>query len=88
MNFSSHRLNSLSDIIPIKKTMGESEFKAFSFRVYKRLAKMKEGDKFNIEKKVSEENRDLFIKVACCYIYDFPGFMIFNEEFTQLICKK
>lgn len=88
MNFSSHRINYPSDILPLINEMGKQQFNAFAFQVYKRLAKMKQGETFSIEKKVSEENRALFIKIACCYIFDFPGFMIFNEKFTLLTCQK
>ena len=35
-----------------------------------------------ITKKVAEENREMFVKIACCYIIDHQTFHQFNDTFT------
>ena len=84
MNFSSFRLIAPSDIEPYKQSMTEEKFFAYARRIYERLANIRPGEEFNIEKKVSAPNRELFIKIACLYIHDFPGYAIFNNTFTVI----
>ena len=86
MNFSTYRLTSLDQLEPYKEKLTPGGFFQFARRVYDRLFAMKPGETFDIEKKVSEENRDLFIKIACCYIIDGHSHILFNDTFTILKC--
>jgi hypothetical protein len=82
MNLSHHRLTDLSQLQPFKEKKGEQQFYKYAFAVYKRLFLMNPGDTYDITKKVAEENREMFIKIACCYIIDHQTPHHFNESFT------
>lgn len=84
MNYSVYRLTDLSQLKPFENQMGEKQFYEYAIGIYKYFAKMEPGTKFDITKKVSKENIDKFIKIACLYFSDFPGQIIFNESFTQI----
>ena len=74
-----------------KEKLGELKLLEYMNRVYKLFIKMKPGSFFSIEKKVAEENRDLFIKMCCMFIdetYHSPpsmeGYYELNSDCTLL----
>lgn len=82
MNLSPYRLTDLSELNPFKEKMGEAQFYSYAKSVYERLFSMKPGETFDITKKVAEENHDMFVKIACCYIIDQQTPTLFNDSFT------
>ncbi|WP_352422244.1 hypothetical protein [Proteiniphilum sp.] len=82
MDLSHYRLTDLSQLDSFKEKMGERKFYDYAFSVYGRLFNMKPGETFDITKKVSEENREMFIKIACSYIIDQQTPTHFNDTFT------
>lgn len=84
MNLSEYRLADLSHLVPFKEKMGEEKYFKYAISVYKQLARLDPGDKFNIPRYVKEKNQELFIKIACAYVVDFPGTMVFNDDFTEI----
>ena len=73
-----------------KEKLGQSNLIEFMNRVYNLFIKMKPDSFFSIEKNVSEDNRDLFIKLCCMFIdesYHSPpssGFYELNSDCTIL----
>lgn len=43
---------------------------------------MKPGESFDVDDVVIEENRDLFIKILCFFIMDYPSRYLFNNTYT------
>lgn len=82
MDLSRYRLTDPSQLDPFKAKMGERQFYNYAIAVYKRLFAMKPGEAYDITKKVAEENWEMFIKIACCYMVDHQTFHLFNDAFT------
>ena len=85
MDFSEYRLKHPSEIDQYKNQMGEKEFYSYAISIYKHLANMIRDAKFDIAKKVSKKNLEMFIKIICLYMIDFPGQLQINETFTEII---
>lgn len=84
MDYSSFRLQDPAEIEPFKSKLGDKEFYKYAIGIYKYIAKMLYGTKFDIEKGVADHNKEIFIKIACLYWIDFPGQIQFNETFTEI----
>jgi len=82
MDLSRYRFTDHSELHPFIEKMGETQFFNYARSVYERLFNMKSGETFDITKKVAEENREMFVKIACCYIIDHQTFHQFNDTFT------
>lgn len=82
MDLSPFRLTDFSELNPFKEKMGETQFYSYAKSVYERLFSMKPGETFDITKKVAEENREMFIKIACSYMIDQQTPTHFNDTFT------
>lgn len=85
MDLSEYRLKHPSEIEQYKNQMGEKEFYKYAISIYKHLANMIRDTKFDITKKVSKENHEMFIKIICLYMMDFPGQLQINETFTEIL---
>lgn len=71
--------------------MGIKEYMRFQEKVYYRFYYMQPGEVFNIEKKVREENRDLFIKLVCSFIGTpemNPRYCVLSDDYTLLFCPE
>ncbi len=84
MDLSRYRLTDLSQLDPFKEQMGEKQYYEYAFSVYRQLARLEPGNKFSITKYVKEKNMDLFVKIVCMYMIDFPGQVVFNDDFTEI----
>lgn len=84
MNLSEYRLDDLSHLEPFKEQMGEEKYFKYAISVYKQLARLAPGERFNIPRYVRSKNQELFIKIACAYMVDFPGTAVFNDDFTEI----
>lgn len=74
-----------------KEKLGKHKLLEFTDRVYKLFINMKPGSFFSIEKNVTEENRDLFIKIICMFIdeayhspFSVEGYYELNSDCTVL----
>lgn len=83
-DYSSSKLIDESQLYPYLVKMGQKEYRAYMLRVFKRMQDMKPGESFDIDNRVSEDNRDMFIKMLCLFIWMWPtsGEYLFNENFT------
>lgn len=69
--------------------MGHKPFIEYLNKVYVRLSDMNIGDSFMIDKHVSEDTRDLFIKCACDFMDQISklnkpqGFDEYKYDFTD-----
>lgn len=84
MNFSEYRLTDPSQINDLKAEMGDKSFFDYGISIYKYLAGLKPGQKFDICKRVDKKNVGKFVKIICLYMIDFPGFLQVNDEFTEI----
>lgn len=80
--YAAYRISHPSEIDPIKEKMGAKKFYEYAIGIYKYFADMKRGEQFVVSKLVAQENIEKFIKIACLYAMDFPGYIQFNENFT------
>lgn len=89
-DYSSSKLIDESQLYPYLVEMGQKEYRAYMLRVFKRMQDMKPGDSFDVDVRVSEENRDMFIKMLCLFIWIWPtsGEYLFNETFTVFSRRK
>lgn len=87
MNLSIHRLNDLSELEPFKDSMGWNNFYKYSIKVYRLLASLEDGQRLYYQRFVKKKNIPLFIKVVCLYIHDFPGQVLFSDDFNYIIKK-
>jgi len=91
-NYSQHALIGRDWHVPYMSRMGKDEFFSYVDRVYRLLRSMKPGNRLSIEKNVTPENIDLFIKVVCMYISeqtprsDFD--ISFSNDCSQIICSE
>lgn len=85
MNLSHHRLTDLSELEPYKASMGWDAFYLYAIGVYKQLVDLEVGQRFNIIRNVKGKNIPLFIKIVCLYAHDFPGHILFNDNFNYVI---
>lgn len=84
MDLSRYRLTDFSQLDSFKEKMGEKQYFRYAFSVYRQLARLEPGKKFNIVKYVKEINLELFVKIACAYMIDFPGQAVFNDDFNEI----
>lgn len=87
INYSSHRMTNYDWIRTYSSSLGMSSFSLFRDRVYSRLMKLQSGEVYDLKQKVSEANRDLFIKCACLFISEGNSDYSFSDDYT-LIYKK
>lgn len=83
-DLSSFRLTSMSELEPFKEKMGQRAFFRYSIRVYEQLYQIPPDRPFIVNHYVKRQNQDLFIKIACVFMIDYPGFIQFNNDFTQI----
>lgn len=90
-DYTSHLLKNWDWWELYKEKIGERKLVEFMNKVYKLFVNMKPGSFFSIEKNVTEENRDLFIKMCCMFIdetYHSPpsmlGYYELNSDCTLL----
>jgi len=68
-----------------EREMGEDVFRRYVNRVWGVLLALPIDGKFFIEKMVEPENYEMFVKVACLFMFeDKTGWFEFNEEFTVI----
>lgn len=73
------------DWIQVYKTrMGKEAFQQYVNDVYRLLLTMLPGKPFNIEEKVREENRELFIKIVCMFISEGNGNYGFSDDYKKV----
>lgn len=89
VNYSHHRLNSDSQLIPYLSKMGEKSFWSYAERLYRKITMMHPGESFVIDDIVIEENRDLLIKLLCSFMNGgvAQGYY-FNATFTEFCRAK
>lgn len=85
MDFSHHRLKNDEELLAYREKMGAGAFWNYLNRILKRISEMRPGEVFLIDKKVKEENRDLFIK-SVCFFYEngYIQYTHFNDSFTEI----
>lgn len=75
-----------------EKLMGEHKLNTYISRVYSTLWNMKPGERFEIDKRVKEENFELFIKTACWFMDDYfkgnPNDNFFFSEDYSIIYRR
>lgn len=84
IDYSQHRPNDFNWVNTYISDMGKQNFHTFLNRVFGRLMKMQVGETYDLTKKVSAENRDLFIKVACYYIQCGNIDYYFSNDYTVI----
>lgn len=88
MSYSHLRLNNESELNPFIQRLGKKEFKKYLERVYSKIIRMKSGERFRIDDLVIEENRELFIKLLCLFIWMHgTNTFIFSNDYQYFIRK-
>lgn len=88
MDYSHLRLNNESELKPFLVEMGKKEFDKYLERVYGKIMRMKSGERFRIDDLVIEENRELFIKLLCLFIWMHgTETFIFSNDYQYFIRK-
>jgi hypothetical protein len=86
-NYTHHLLHDWDWYKTYQSLLGKDKYQEYFNRVYAMLFEIPEEKFFDIEKNVSEENRDLFIKICCLFVLEqrryIGDFWTFNETFTQ-----
>ena len=90
INYSHHRLENWDWVDKYIEIHGWEEYINFTNKVYNRLVNLQPGKKFDITEKVSEKNRDFFIKIACQFILEQlemfkDGNYHFSDDYTKII---
>jgi len=68
-----------------EREMGEAEFRKYVNRVWGALLDMPVDSVFLIEKYVEPKNYEMFVKVACLFLFEEKiRWYDFNEEFTVI----
>lgn len=88
INYSEHRPNDLAWVSSYISYLGKEAFESFLNRVFARLIKMKVGEIYDLTKKVSSKNRDLFIKSACYFIQCGNMDYEFSNDYTTITRKE
>lgn len=93
MNLKKYKLtNDCSWYYKYAKERGKQQLDAYINRVYFTLSKMKPGERFEIHKRVAEENLELFIKSACWFMDDYfkgnPNDNFFFSEDYSIIYRR
>ncbi len=90
MDLGQYRLNKTKELADLAEKLGD-RFDPFFCAVYKLLDELKEGESFDVEANVHPENRELFIKCACFYIWDknrtretFSAWVEFTNDYRYL----
>lgn len=83
-DLSRYRLKDISELDPFKEKMGEKSFFRYGIRIYERLNQITRDKPFDVKKNVKTENLELFIKIACLFMADYPGLASFNNDFTKI----
>lgn len=89
-NYSLHRLNKEEDLKPyytqtFATKTGAITFWQYAERLYNKITMMVPGETYEVDDLVTEDNRDVFIKLICSYMMSgiAQGFW-FNTTYTQL----
>lgn len=87
-SYAIYRLEDWSWVETFQHRMGEDAFKKYRDDVYRKLLSMQPDSNFNIEEKVREENRELFVKLCCAFIQEGnPGYS-FSENYKIIKCHE
>lgn len=87
-SYAIYRLENWAWVEDYQRRMGEREFREYRDNVYKKLLEMKVNTSFNIEEKVREENRELFVKLCCSFIQEgHPGYS-FSDNYKIIKCHE
>lgn len=81
-NYTHHRLSNENDLLAYLKQMGDSEFWEYLTKLHNKIYYMQPGESFVVDDVVKEENKDLFIKLLCFFIAEYPAKYLFNETYT------
>lgn len=82
-DYSLHKLVEDKDLLAYRSKMGTPEFWKYIERLYDKVYKMKKGESFMVDSVVIPANRDIFIKILCFFIKEFPGHYLLNETCTS-----
>lgn len=85
-DLSSCRLNSYAEIETVRQRTGNEKFRRYRELVYSLLYSLPEGGLFDICEKVRQENRAVFIKLACLYIAETKGncSIEFSNDYSRI----
>jgi len=93
-DYSKHRLQNWEWYYDYRSRMGKEAFEQYVNRVYTLLLSMKPGSFLSVDKNVTPENIDLFIKICCMYIQETYqsqrptlGYHEFNTNYSILRFK-
>ena len=91
-DYSQHKLQNREWCNEYRSRMGKEQYDDFFQKVYSHLLQLPEGKYFDIEKNVTEENRDLFIKICCLFILEqrmsVGDYWVFDENYNRFIHKR
>lgn len=88
-DYSIYRLNDEKELDIYRKQFGETAYREYLERLYNYIVNMKPGDKFRIDDLVKEQNRDLFIKLLCLFIWMHgTNTFLFSNDFRWFYCLK
>ena len=94
-DFSEHIMKNWEWCEQYRSRLGEEAYRTYVNKVIDLLTGMKPESYFSIEKNVTPENRDLFIKVCCMFMHaqytsDAPRDVChgFNSDCTEVLCEK
>lgn len=82
-DYSNLQLTDESELYPFMVKMGQKEYRSYMERLFKKVDAMNKGDYFMVDNLVSDENREMFIKMLCLFIWMNPGKYSFNLTFTM-----
>lgn len=88
VNYLEHRPNDFAWMNSYISYIGREAFDSFLNRVFARLILMKVGEIYDLTKKVSSKNRDLFIKLACYFIQCGNMDYEFSNDYTTITRKE
>lgn len=66
-------------IVKFQKQMGETEFWQYRDKVYKLLGDLQTGQSIIIDKWVKEENTELFLNIAQCFVSENECYMFYDN---------
>lgn len=77
-----YRLNDWSWFDRYYKQLGSEAYWAFTNKVYTTIERLQAGHKYNLMS-ISDENKELFVKVSCEYILEHGGSDVCGVEFSN-----
>lgn len=87
IDFSHYRMNNYFWIDSYIGKIGSETFYKFQNTVYNWLMNLKKGESIDVmqNERITDKNRDLFIKTVCLFISEGNSNYEFNENYTTVI---